>query len=108
MSNQCPICGGNHQRGAVAVHLGPEPAADVEGQRRCRVCGCTEARACEVLGIPCCWVTEDLCSACATIEQLVNSEDAGWPWLLTVLGEHAGRTLADQLEMVPYELQLLD
>jgi hypothetical protein len=65
----------------------------VSQHRNCRVCGCTEEHACEVLGIPCCWVEWDLCSACATVGQLLSSEDAGWPWLLAVLGEHAGQLL---------------
>lgn len=46
-----------------------------------------------MLGIPCRWIEEDLCSACATLQQLIESEDAGYPWLLTVLGENAGRVL---------------
>jgi hypothetical protein len=36
-------------------------------ERSCRVCGCTEndCRQCvEKTGKPCCWVAEDLCSAC--------------------------------------------
>ena len=33
--------------------------------RACRVCGCTEARACaDLFGEPCHWVEADLCSAC--------------------------------------------
>lgn len=32
--------------------------------RRCRECGCTDARACVVDGVPCHWVEQDLCSAC--------------------------------------------
>lgn len=31
-------------------------------ERSCRVCGCTDARACQPFG--CYWVEEDLCSAC--------------------------------------------
>lgn len=61
--------------------------------RQCRICGCTESHTCDVLGIPCCWVEVDLCSACANVRQLLASEDAGLPWLITVLGEHAGRVL---------------
>jgi hypothetical protein len=38
--------------------------------RCCRVCGCTDLRACVVTGPdaeirPCSWMTQDLCSACA-------------------------------------------
>jgi len=36
----------------------PRPPAE----RACRVCGCTETRACEG---GCWWVAEDLCSSCA-------------------------------------------
>ena len=34
--------------------------------RKCRVCGCTEHRACNP---PCYWVEEDLCSACVEIKK---------------------------------------
>lgn len=34
----------------------------------CRVCGCTEARACVTEDGPCWWVEGDLCSACAARE----------------------------------------
>ena len=61
--------------------------------RTCRVCGCTDDAACTVLDVPCCWIEADLCSACATLEQLLASEEAGVPWLYSVMGEHAGRTL---------------
>jgi hypothetical protein len=46
------------------------PLSDFElvAERHCRVCGCTD-RNCsgcvERTGIPCRWVQEDLCSACA-------------------------------------------
>ena len=33
--------------------------------RKCRVCGCTDHRACNP---PCSWVEEDLCSGCVDIE----------------------------------------
>jgi nucleoside 2-deoxyribosyltransferase len=33
--------------------------------RRCRVCGCTDDRACMTEAGPCSWVQADLCSACA-------------------------------------------
>jgi hypothetical protein len=33
--------------------------------RRCRVCGCTEDKACiNEAGQPCHWIAADLCSAC--------------------------------------------
>jgi ParB family chromosome partitioning protein len=34
-------------------------------KKKCRVCGCTDDNACVVEGVPCHWVEEDLCSACA-------------------------------------------
>lgn len=71
--------------------------------RKCRKCGCTDRRACLVLDVPCCWVAEDLCSACATVPQLLESEDAGFPWLMAVLGEHAGRVLLGQDDLFPGE-----
>jgi len=37
--------------------------------RRCRVCSCTEASPCtDDAGVPCYWVEEELCSACADAE----------------------------------------
>ena len=33
--------------------------------RICRVCGCTDDRACMTTAGPCYWVEDDLCSACA-------------------------------------------
>jgi len=54
----------------------------------CRVCGCTDQHGCMVwlsgVGTPCCWVEPDLCSKCATIEQLWQSE-AGLHWLSELL-----------------------
>lgn len=64
--------------------------------RTCKRCGCTAQEPCEVLGVPCCWVQVDLCSACATLRELVRSEDAGLPWAITVMGEYAGRVLSSQ------------
>jgi hypothetical protein len=37
---------------------------------RCRVCGCTQDRACVSEDGPCWWVEADLCSACATTAQI--------------------------------------
>jgi hypothetical protein len=48
------------------------------------------------LDVPCCWIDEDLCSSCATVGELLESEDAGLPWLLIVLGEHFGHLLLEQ------------
>lgn len=70
---------------------------EVKTERRCRKCGCTDALPCEVLGMPCCWVQSDLCSACATVGELLASEDAGLPWLIDVTAEHCARTLLAQM-----------
>ena len=45
-------------------HEGGEPINPSE--KRCRVCGCTDDRACcdPNTGHPCYWVEDDLCSAC--------------------------------------------
>lgn len=44
--------------------------------RSCRVCGCTDDRACvdPVTGEPCHWVEDDLCSACAEREYVEQLE----------------------------------
>jgi hypothetical protein len=39
-------------------------------ERECRVCGCTEDKACVADGVPCSWVEDDLCSACKNKEEL--------------------------------------
>jgi hypothetical protein len=57
----------------------------IEATRQCRVCGCTDLQACDVAGVPCCWIEEDLCSACAPMRAVLASEDAGRPWLVQVL-----------------------
>lgn len=40
-------------------------------RQRCRVCGCTQDRACVGEDGNCWWVEADLCSACATPAQIV-------------------------------------
>ena len=42
----------------------------VTADRKCRLCGCTEDRACVVAGEPCHWVEPDLCSACAAAKEI--------------------------------------
>lgn len=51
---------------------------------RCERCGCTADQACVVAGVPCCWISETLCSACADIPELVASE-SGCQWLGVVV-----------------------
>lgn len=74
-------------------------ATDVESPdvRTCRVCGCTDEAACEVQGVPCLWVQEDLCSACAPVRMLLESEDAGLPWLIAVMARVAEAELSGDL-----------
>jgi len=51
-----------------AVTADPRPPAarglPPAAERTCRVCGCTDHRACVTDGEPCFWVDDDLCSAC--------------------------------------------
>lgn len=54
-------------------------------ERKCRVCGCTDLQACQVAGVPCCWIEEDLCSACAPVRAVLASEGAGRVWLVQVM-----------------------
>ena len=60
----------------------PPPAV-----RTCRQCGCTDVRACRVAGVPCCWVQDDLCSACAA-EPFLRSAPALY-WLSLVVAAAA-------------------
>lgn len=76
--------------------------------RRCSRCGCAEHEPCflvssdmfqapdplllignerarQIDGLPCCWIGPELCSACATVAELLESRD-GFDWLLTALG----------------------
>ena len=38
--------------------------AEFANPRRCRVCGCTDDKACMTDAGPCHWIEPDLCSAC--------------------------------------------
>lgn len=49
---------------AVAALLGLMVLSRRRNVRSCRVCGCTERRACVTAGVPCWWVEADLCSTC--------------------------------------------
>ena len=42
--------------------------AERNQRRKCRICGCTNFNACVEVGtgLPCYWIQEDLCSACAS------------------------------------------
>ncbi len=43
--------------------------ATTAGPRACRLCGCTDDRACMTEAGPCWWVEADLCSACTPEEE---------------------------------------
>jgi hypothetical protein len=45
-------------------------------ERRCRVCGCTQNRACDTFDGACHWIAEDLCSAC---DPAIGGSDSFWP-----------------------------
>lgn len=49
------------ERSPLAMHRPSDPARE-GAQATCRVCGCTDDRACEPFG--CHWVEPELCSAC--------------------------------------------
>jgi len=53
-------------------------------QPRCDTCGCSDHDACGINGVPCTWIEENLCSTCASLEQLLASE-AGRYWLGSLL-----------------------
>ncbi len=43
-------------------------------ERKCRVCGCTDKRACQGPDGPCSWAEQDLCDYCSPLVQAL----AGW------------------------------
>ncbi len=49
--------------------------AAARGVRACRVCGCTEHRACVEVDGPCGWAATDLCTACAPFSEAVARAD---------------------------------
>jgi hypothetical protein len=53
-----------HADDPMATRLYLDPNDD---PRQCRICGCTAACACVTEGGPCCWIEEDLCSACGSL-----------------------------------------
>lgn len=42
--------------------------------RKCRECGCDDLHACIDQGVPCHWVSADLCSACARLAMVAQEE----------------------------------
>lgn len=52
--------------------LPPSPPSGLDGERKCRICGCTDSDCSTCIkktGNPCYWVDDDLCSACSPIKQ---------------------------------------
>ena len=47
-------------------------------KRTCRVCGCTDEKACLTACGPCFWVTRNLCSGCATAAQIGRALAKRW------------------------------
>lgn len=80
---RCRVCCARDTRDAMLMWAAPDLCLPCETalaqmavvisadtERRCRVCGCTDERACiemDMLGdcVPCHWVEPDLCSTCA-------------------------------------------
>jgi hypothetical protein len=60
---QCFECTTTFCAGGPECDLMPPPVDT--SARVCRVCGCTDTTPCIRRGSACCWVSEDLCSACA-------------------------------------------
>lgn len=57
--------GCEHRYADVLLQLANRPCSESPGV--CRVCGCTDDKAClDENGEPCWWVQEDLCSHCVT------------------------------------------
>lgn len=60
----------------IIVSMDPGRVPDV-----CRECGCSDATAClGADGLPCCWIEDGLCSACAgtTVTAVCMSVDPDW------------------------------
>jgi len=51
--------------------------------KKCRRCGCTDDNACLIFGVGCFWVEADLCSACATMHQVLEAR-GGLAWVLEI------------------------
>src|SRR5689334_15059575 len=63
---------------------------------RCRICHCDEFTPCIVDGVPCCWVTPDLCSACLSALPAGEQENAIEIGQFLYLAS-MGRQLAEEL-----------
>ena len=49
------------EKAGEATEFPDEPEAEKKPERKCRICGCTDAQACEG---GCTWIGDDLCSNC--------------------------------------------
>ena len=56
----------------------------------CRICHCTERAPCMVHGIPCIWLSADLCSRCAELTDVLAAPD-GVSWVLAVTSAATAR-----------------
>jgi hypothetical protein len=69
----------NHQLGPLPTsHHSPHSSQEggvghgpAAGERACRICGCTDERACVTDAGPCFWVEVDVCSACVDLADAV-------------------------------------
>lgn len=61
------------------------PGALVANERKCRVCGCTDATPCMHTGLPCWWIEKDLCSDCASEEVSAKYDEDFEQFYLTVM-----------------------
>lgn len=67
----------------LSKHPEHDPSED-EIFGACRLCGCTEAAACSVMGVPCMWVNFNVCSSCASVSELLDVQ-GGLAWLREVV-----------------------
>ena len=47
--------------------------------QKCRVCGCTDDRACVTEFGPCHWIAKDLCSACSPLKPVMDAIEKDLP-----------------------------
>ncbi|WEV59697.1 hypothetical protein OZX67_03930 [Bifidobacterium sp. ESL0728] len=58
------------------INTRPCPRFPLASRQRCRVCGCDDLHACHTANGSCQWVEPDLCSACATRQQMNDALNA--------------------------------
>ncbi|QQE80905.1 hypothetical protein [Alicyclobacillus sp. SO9] len=72
---KCPVCESDDLEDAGSL-AGMIQEAEQTGERKCRVCGCTDLQGCPE---GCWWVEEDLCSSCEgteSHEELLGRENS--------------------------------